>query len=159
MFTLIKGYLNYIFIAVVVILLLACAYLYASKASVEKDLTVAESKLEAALKTIKTEKDNNKILTSENAAKVSELEALTKLNQEVSLKVTEVVRQKNELQKRLDRYLTTLPTTIPRGKVAETQEEYNNSLQRITVLWASYCEENPSDPACVAILKAKGEKP
>lgn len=155
----IKTYLNYIIIAAFVGLLLVCSYLYVSKASVEKKLTVAEADLETAKKTIKDEKDNNAILASDIKAKERELDAMNKLNHDTNVRVAELTVEKNSLQKALDKYLASLPEVVPMPNgCTESVTEQKNSLQRITTVWQDYCEQVPGDPDCVDNLKPKGEK-
>ena len=153
----IKPYLTHIVVGVIVILLLACAWLYASKASVEKDLTEATAALTIAKGVIKSQEDNNRILTSANEGKALEIEILSKINGDTNERVSELTNEKNQLQKRLDRYLQALPVTITTNACQETSMEKSNSLQRMSVLWKDFCTNSTTDPYCQQFNQRQGE--
>lgn len=157
MFTAIKTYMNYIIIGVIVALLLTCAWLYASKAGVEADLKDVTAQLDVAKGVIKQQEDDNRILTSANESKAKELELLNKQAEETNWKMAELAKEKLSLQKRLDRMMAELPPVVVVDNCKPTQQEQENSMSRLNLIWTDYCSVNAKDPYCAVFMKSKGE--
>lgn len=152
-----KPYLTYIVVGVIVILLLACAWLYATKAGAVADLKEAEAQLEVAKGVIKQQRQDNIILTSANESKAKAMALMEKQTAEINEKMASLAKEKLSLQKRLDRMMSALPPVVVVDNCQPTQQEQENSMNRLNLLWTDYCSVSANDPYCLVLKKTQGE--
>lgn len=144
-----KGSAIIVYIIIFAVAALAVAGFFYERQQMVKALNEKTEQVAKLEKTVEENKLKIDGLEKDKESLNKQIELLNTITQDLTKKRTEAVKEKNELQRKLEAYLNKLPPVLTdKETTPETITEQLNSQKRITTIWDVYCMKN-EHPKCV----------
>lgn len=150
-----KGSAIVVYIIIFAVAALAVAGFFYERNQMVKALNDKTEQIAKLEKTVEEQDGRIASLEKDKESLNKQIETLNTITRDLTTKRAEAVKEKNELQRKLEAYLSKLPPVLTDQEVSkETEAEKINSGKRIMTIWDVYCMKN-EHPSC---KKPEGEK-